>query len=101
MYIQSFTFDKNSQFWSKNRNENCAFLRATEYAINNRFRYAGYIYLNDIYELLGVKWDPKRENPCFLCEDNAIRSGFFFEFDVKFNLDETVDLFLNFCQVEG
>lgn len=40
------------------------FLRAEEVYFNDLLVSRGYIYLNQIYETLGVKWDPNEENPC-------------------------------------
>lgn len=39
--------------------------RQAEY-INDLLIRKGYVYLNGIYEVLGVKWNPKNENPCHI-----------------------------------
>jgi hypothetical protein len=40
------------------------FLIVVEQNINDTIRYRGYIYLNQIYELIGHPWNPNDENPC-------------------------------------
>ena len=39
----------------------------------------GYVYLNQIYEQLYVKWDPKWDNPCCICNDGQTS----FEFIIR------------------
>lgn len=40
------------------------FLRTEETYFNDLLISRGYVYLNQIYEALGVKWDPNEGNPC-------------------------------------
>lgn len=48
-----------------NRELNRTFALMTVVALNDRLKYRGYLYLNQIYENFGVKWDPKKENTCW------------------------------------
>lgn len=53
------------------------FLRAEEVYFNDLLIARGYVYLNQIYEALGVKWDPNNENPCCIYDlDDVIRIKF-------------------------
>jgi hypothetical protein len=43
----------------------------------------GYIYLNQIYEILGIAWDPKQDNHCYTQDDaNPV------EFSIIFGTEE-------------
>ena len=37
--------------------------------LNDLLKYRGYLYLNQIYENLMVKWDPKKENTCWTTDE--------------------------------
>lgn len=53
------------------------FLRAEEVYFNDLLIVRGYVYLNQIFEALGVKWDPNVENPCCIYnEDEDTRIKF-------------------------
>lgn len=45
---------------------NRMFIAQQELYFNDLLKIRGYIYLNTIYEALGVKWDPDWENCCLL-----------------------------------
>lgn len=34
--------------------------------LNNRYRTQGYMYENDIYEILGLMWNPYKSNTCWI-----------------------------------
>ena len=51
-------------------NYNLMFIRHTELHLNNLLTHRGYVYLNEIYDAFGVKWDPKDENVCCIYENN-------------------------------
>ena len=57
-------FDKNSTNWSNCSRLNELFLHHQADYIRNLVKYRGYVYLNQIYELFGIVWDPKCNNPC-------------------------------------
>lgn len=61
--------DKNSSEWDEKDFEfNKLFVIAQQMYIVNRYRCQGYIYLNVIYELLGLNWNPHNENICWIYE---------------------------------
>ena len=37
--------------------------------LNDRLKYNGYLYLNQVYEQLGLRWDPARDNQCYIYEN--------------------------------
>ena len=88
MLIKTVEFGKESALWSTDRAYNMAFLKHMEVYMNDLIRYRGYIYLNQIYEMLGIGWDPKNENPCI--ENDHWGRKVFVYFDTYCKSDETV-----------
>lgn len=48
-------FDETCTPWAKDRNYNLMFLRHQETYANDKLRAKGFIFLNDVYEMLGMK----------------------------------------------
>lgn len=62
----SFTFNSASAAYAtKSREDNRFFISIGERNVNDVLKYRGYVYLNQIYEYFGVKWDTERENLCY------------------------------------
>ena len=80
MLLKTVTFDRKNQYWANNRDYNFRFLHAMERHLNDLIRYRGYVYLNQICELLGVKWDLENENVCV--KNDGIDRIVFIQFDV-------------------
>lgn len=60
-----FTFNsKTSPYATTDVEHNQMFIRLREDYFNDILKVRGYIYLNTIYEMLGVEWDPDWYNPC-------------------------------------
>ena len=57
-------FDKNCAYWSNDNKMNELFLNCQTDYIRDLVKHRGYIYLNQIYEILGAKWEPRYENHC-------------------------------------
>lgn len=64
MHYTTIPFDSQNHNWTGNRENDYMLLRAMENNINDILKHRGYIYLNQIYELLGCSWDPDVRNPC-------------------------------------
>lgn len=73
-------FEEGNPYWTANRDANCVFLRHTEQFVNHTIRARGYIYLNQIFELLGLKWNPEDANPCI--KDDGVMRLNFVEFEI-------------------
>ena len=89
MLLTTVTFNAECPCWGNDFDYNFMFLRCMENHINDAIRARGYIYLNEIYERLGVAWNPKDENKCIVFEspDRAP----FIEFEVASRMpDETL-----------
>lgn len=75
MYTITFN-SKTSPYATKDAKYNRMFVRQQEQFINDMLKVRGYIYLNTIYELLGIKWDIEWENIYLQYEPGAyIRLG--------------------------
>ena len=55
----SYRFDANEDL------ANYYYIKSTKDFIMSKYKYRGYIYLNQIYENLSIKWDPSNENLLF------------------------------------
>ena len=61
-----FVFDERSYRWRKGEPEHNLFMvRSHMHYLSDTMRIRGYIYLNQIYESLGVEWYPNDGNICY------------------------------------
>ena len=65
-------FDKDCPNWSNNNEVNEIFLNLQTDYIRERVKQLGYIYWNQIYEMLGVEWDTRCENHCIENSDFTV-----------------------------
>lgn len=58
LYVSDYavTFDENCPAWSPNRELNLWYLRRMEEYFNEVLRHRGYVYLFEIYQMLGIPW---------------------------------------------
>ena len=77
--MMTIVFDKNSPAWTKNPENNKLFLYYQQNYINDLLKARGYIFKNQIYELLGITWDPNDENTCYQYNGDRMFIGFKFE----------------------
>ena len=68
MLMTKISFDKNSPMWTEDAGYNIQYLLNIEKYINEIIRHRGYIYLNQIYAMLGVEWNPEDINRCVKCD---------------------------------
>lgn len=61
------------------------FLRYIGTHLIDLFKVRGYIYLNQIYEFCGVKWNPNDENKCWISDKSDL------SFNVR-NIDEGFEI---------
>ena len=61
-------FDKSSSEWYKDFEYNKLFTRSSVSYLMDSYRVYGYIYLNQIYKQLGIKWNPYNDNICWIRE---------------------------------
>lgn len=65
MITYKMLFDVRSPYWNKDEEFRFMFVRQQDHYFNELLRARGYVYLNQIHESFGVKWNPKNENLCF------------------------------------
>ena len=66
--MTTIKFDRNCAGWTNEDYRNQCFLNLQTLYISEILKSRGYLYLNNIYEILGVQWDPNWNNICFLAE---------------------------------
>ena len=107
----SVIFDESNPNWERESGYNLIFIKSVEDAANRKLRKKGYLFLNDVYDMLGVPnsyigqfagwvWDPA--NPKIdsyvdfgLCEDNNPQKVAFLQGDeysvvLDFNVDGNI-----------
>lgn len=70
--MKTIIFDESCMGWTKNIDYNLLIIRTQLDRINEELKYRGYVYLNQICERLGIKWDPSFVNDCYLFENGLI-----------------------------
>ena len=68
-------FDKNCAYWSNDNKMNEHFLNCQADYIRDIVKHRGYIYLNQIHEILGAEWEPRYDNHCIENADFTVVIG--------------------------
>ena len=68
--MKTITFDKTSAGWHKHVELNEHFLTLQKAYIIEKLSCRGYLYLNEVYESLGVEWDPHNENAVWIDKEH-------------------------------
>lgn len=71
--MKAIIFDQNSYRWEGVRELDLASLETCCQSLKLRFKAYGYLYLNQVYECLGTKWDSNDENVCYKKENGPIK----------------------------
>lgn len=71
--MKTIIFDENSYKWSRNLDANSGLLDQLLTWLGHSLNAYGYLYLNQIYETLGVAWNPDNENICYRKENGPIK----------------------------
>lgn len=91
-------FDSKNPNWTGDRTYDRMFLSSMGQHINDTIKLRGYIYLNQIYELLGCKWDPDDRNTCVRTRVEGklpfVHIGAFYEPDGTLS---AIDITLDYC----
>lgn len=74
--METIIFVKNAVHWTENADYNLSFVKARGEFLKKLFTIRGYIYLNQIYEHLGVGWNPENINELYLLDDGPIEFKF-------------------------
>ena len=70
--MKTILFDETCTGWTKFVDANVLYLGLQRDYLNDLLIARGYVYLNDIYESLGAKWNPDDENICYRSENGPI-----------------------------
>lgn len=70
--MKTIVFNECCIGWSKVPEQNAMYLGLQKDYLNDLLMHRGYLYLNDVYEALGVQWDPDDENVCYRAEYGPI-----------------------------
>ena len=71
--MKTIIFDNESFKWEDDCGMNLYTIKSTTQLLHRSFDVRGYIYLNDIYEHFGIKWDPHEHNECFIKGSNNFK----------------------------
>ena len=69
-------FDESAVNWCKDQETNHMYLIQQKHWFEDLFKHRGYIYLNQIYEALGVRWDSTKENVLWIYGQDIFCFGF-------------------------
>lgn len=72
-------FEGSSFYESDDPAFNRMYLKLTERYLNDLLNTRGYLYKNQIYESLGIKWDPLWENTLYVLSDGKLEIKNFIE----------------------
>lgn len=73
--MKTIMFDKNATYWENDIDDNLCFVRMRGRYISDLLTVRGYLYMNQIYEHFGIKWNPEDLNELFLqTTDRSISS---------------------------
>jgi hypothetical protein len=70
--VKTIVFDETCQGWTKYPDLNATFLGLQKDYLNDLLLTKRYVYLHEIYESLGVKWNSNDKNICYLAEFGPI-----------------------------
>ena len=65
-------FDSTCAAWTNNLKRNEFFIDVQLNYLTEKLRYMGYLYLNEVYEVFGAKWNTDNENICFRNADDFL-----------------------------
>ena len=69
-------FDERSYKWDKEPGFNRVFLKQSFRHLEDLLKFQGYLYLNRVYEHLGMNWNPDNENICFRKENGLVKFNY-------------------------
>lgn len=74
--MKTILFNDTCAAWTSIPDLNIKFLHLQRDYLNDLLTVRGYVYLNEIYQTLGVTWNPKNENVCYMSDDGPIEMEF-------------------------
>lgn len=75
-------FDECTPCWSKDPGENLCFLRAKQAYANDLFKAQGYLFLNDVYDMLGFEKTPEGQVVGWIYKPNEAKVDNYVDFGI-------------------
>ena len=69
--LTTINFNNECMNWTTNSIVNRVFIGQQINYMYDRIRFKGYMYLNEIYDLFGARWDPHDSNDCLIYSKNG------------------------------
>ena len=88
-----FKFDENSASWDRSRDMNVFFLKFTQDHFNDLLKLRGYLFLNEVYDRLGIPRRALGQCVGWIYDENNPNSDNFVDLDIfneRNNNDENV-----------
>lgn len=63
--MKKICYDSTSSLWVQDMQRNVFLVKCTAELIKNTLECRKYLYMNQIYECFGVRWNPDEENVCY------------------------------------
>ena len=74
--MTKFKFDETCCGWDTHMECNGLYMEMQRQYLNEKLNQRGYVYLNEVYESFGAKWDPEDDNLCYRIECGSIEMKF-------------------------
>lgn len=72
MILAKVLFDKYSPAWMNDDGYNLSYIKLIEDQVRDVIKLKGYLYLNTIYDMLGIGWNPTvNDNLCILHQNTV------------------------------
>lgn len=91
--LKIIEFDSTNPNWTNVRDHNYMLIKCHEHYVNDVIKHQGYIYLNQICELLGAGWNPHDENLCII--NNYKNKDVYIRFEIIDRLDESITILIH------
>jgi hypothetical protein len=74
--MKTIEFNNDATAWTGRVDNDLMFLETQADYIKEMFVHRGYMYLNQIYEYFGIKWNPGFVSPCYLLKSGPLTFRF-------------------------
>ena len=87
----SVIFDKRSHMWNRDVNYNLTFLRNQERYCNDILRYRGHIFLNEVFDMLGLPRTKLGQIVGWYYDENSPKETIWVKFEIFDGVFEGID----------
>lgn len=75
-------FDESSSVWSKDAEQNLTFLKLQQQNANAKLKVQGYLFLNDVYDMLGIARTKAGQVVGWVYDENNTRGDNYVDFGI-------------------